>query len=151
MSRSPTASAAWPTAARRAVAAAVRCSAERPGPSHRAGRTDRTDDVSGRSSAAILAGMHLGFFGFGLIAGSVARAVRANAATADWTMAAWSPTGTGPASALAEGIIDRAAHAPESTLDGAEIVVLGAPATACLEFIHRLAGPWRDRLPGTPW
>ncbi len=93
--------------------------------------------------------MHLGFLGFGLIAGSVARAVRANAATADWTMAAWSPTGTGPASALAEGIIDRAAHAPESALDGAEVVVLGAPATACLELIDRLAGPWRDRLTGT--
>ena len=93
--------------------------------------------------------MHLGFLGFGLIAGSVARAVRANAATADWTMAAWSPTGSGPASALAEGIIDRAAPTPESALDGADVVVLGAPATACLELIDRLAGPWRDRLPGT--
>jgi prephenate dehydrogenase len=93
--------------------------------------------------------MHLGFLGFGLIAGSVARAVRANAATADWTMAAWSPTGSGPASALAEGIIDRASPIPVSALDGADVVVLGAPATACLELIDRLAGPWRDRLPGT--
>ena len=93
--------------------------------------------------------MHLGFLGFGLIAGSVARAVRANAATADWTMAAWSPSGSGPASALAEGIIDRAAHEPESVLDGAEVVVLGAPATACLELIDRLAGPWRVHLPET--
>jgi prephenate dehydrogenase len=93
--------------------------------------------------------MHLGFLGFGLIAGSVARAVRANAATADWTMAAWSPSGSGPMSAVAEGIIDRAAATPESALDGTEVVVLAAPATACLELIDRLAGPWRDHLPVT--
>jgi prephenate dehydrogenase len=93
--------------------------------------------------------MHLGFIGFGLIAGSVARAVRANPATAGWTMAAWSPTGTGPARALAEGIVDAAADTPESALDGTEVVVLAAPATACLELIDRLAGPWRDHLPAT--
>ena len=93
--------------------------------------------------------MHLGFLGFGLIAGSVARAVRANAATADWTMAAWSPSGSGPGNALAEGIIARAAATPESALDGADVVVLAAPATACLELIDRLAGPWRDHLPVT--
>ena len=149
MSRSPTGSAAWPTAARccRGSGPMFR-RATGTEPQGWQGLTDPTT-CPGRSSAAILAGMHLGFLGFGLIAGSVARAVRANAAAADWTMAAWSPTGTGPASALAEGIIDRAAHAPESTLDGAEIVVLGAPATACLELIDRLAGPWRDRLTGT--
>jgi prephenate dehydrogenase len=93
--------------------------------------------------------MHLGFIGFGLIAGSVARAVRANPATPDWTIVAWSPTGTGPASALAEGIIDTAARTPESAIDGTDLVVLAAPATACLELIDRLAGPWRDHLPGT--
>jgi prephenate dehydrogenase len=93
--------------------------------------------------------MHLGFIGFGLIGGSVARAVRANPATADWTMAAWSPSGTGPASALVEGIVDTAARTPESALDGTDIVVLAAPATACLELIDRLAGPWRDHLPRT--
>jgi prephenate dehydrogenase len=93
--------------------------------------------------------MHLGFIGFGLIAGSAARAVRANPATADWTIAAWSPTGIGPASALAEGIIDTAPRTPESALDRTDVVVLAAPATTCLELIDRLAGPWRDRLPGT--
>ncbi len=93
--------------------------------------------------------MHLGFLGFGLIAGSVARAVRANPATVDWTMAAWSPTGKGPASALAEGIIDTAAAAPESALVGTDVVVLAAPATACLELIDRLAGPWREHLHAT--
>jgi prephenate dehydrogenase len=91
--------------------------------------------------------MHLGFLGFGLIAGSVARAVRANMTTAQWTIGAWSPTGTGPTSALGEGIIDVAASTPESVLDGTDVVVLAAPATACLELIDRLAGPWRDRLP----
>ena len=93
--------------------------------------------------------MHLGFLGFGLIAGSIARAVRANATTSDWTMAAWSPSGEGPRLAAAAGILDDAVAAPEAVLDGADLIVLAAPATACLELIERLAGPWRERLPGS--
>ena len=106
MSRSSTASAAWPTAARRAVAAVVRPFGARPGPTRRAGRTDRPATCPAGRRLRYSRACTSAFIGFGLIAGSVARAVRANPATADWTMAAWSPTGTGPASALAEGIID---------------------------------------------
>jgi prephenate dehydrogenase len=91
--------------------------------------------------------MHLAFLGFGLIAGSIARAVRANATTSDWTMAAWSPSGAGPRRAAAEGILDVAGPAPEAVLEGADVVVLAAPATACLELLDRLAGSWRALLP----
>ncbi len=91
--------------------------------------------------------MHVGFLGFGLIAGSIARAVRANPATADWTMAAWSPSGDGPRRAATEGVTDVAVTGPEAVLAGADLVVLAAPATACLALIDLLAGPWRDLLP----
>jgi prephenate dehydrogenase len=98
-------------------------------------------------AAAILAGMHVGFLGFGLIAGSIARAVRQNPSTDGWTLAAWSPSGDGPARAAAEGVIDVAAVSPPATLAGADIVVLAAPATACLTLLDGLGGPWRSELP----
>jgi prephenate dehydrogenase len=91
--------------------------------------------------------MQLAFIGFGLIAGSIARAVRANPATSDWTMTAWSPSGEGPQEAAGEGILDSAATEPEASLEGADLVVLAAPVTACLEYIDHLAGPWSALLP----
>jgi len=90
--------------------------------------------------------MHLGFLGFGLIAGSVARAIRVNPATADWSMAAWSPSGDGPRRAADDGTVDLVAAAPEAVLGDADLVILAAPATACLALIDRLAGPWADLL-----
>lgn len=93
--------------------------------------------------------MHLAFLGFGLIGGSIARAVRANPSTADWVITAWSPSGDGPRQAVAHGVVDTAAGAPEAALTGADIVVLAAPATSCLTLIDRLAGPWRTLLPET--
>jgi prephenate dehydrogenase len=90
--------------------------------------------------------MHVGFIGFGLIAGSIARAVRANPATASWTIAAWSPSGEGPAQAKADQVIGLAAKSPEAALADADLVVLAAPATACLSLIDQLTGPWRHLL-----
>jgi prephenate dehydrogenase len=90
--------------------------------------------------------MHVGFIGFGLIAGSIARAVRANPDTSSWTMSAWSPSGAGPARAEADGIVDVAAASPEALLTDADLVVLAAPATACLSLIDNLAGAWRPLL-----
>lgn len=90
--------------------------------------------------------MHVGFLGFGLIAGSIARAVRLDPATEGWTIAAWSPTGDGPARAAAEGVIEVAAVSPPAAVAGAELVVLAAPATACLELLDGLAGPWRAEV-----
>jgi len=91
--------------------------------------------------------MHVAFLGFGLIAGSIARAVRANPVTIDWTLAAWSPSGDGPRHALHAGIVDRAPEEAEAVLEGADLVVLAAPATDCLELVERLAGPWRPSVP----
>lgn len=82
--------------------------------------------------------MRIAFLGFGLIAGSVARAVRANPDTRGWSMAAWSPSGRGPAEALAEGVVDRAGATPADALQGAELVVLAAPVPACLAAMDEL-------------
>jgi prephenate dehydrogenase len=91
--------------------------------------------------------MRLAFLGFGLIAGSIARAVRANPLADDWTMAAWSPSGDGPRRAAADGVIDLSAATPVAALAGADLVVLAASATACLTLIDSLAGPWQAALP----
>ncbi|MBA3236083.1 MAG: prephenate dehydrogenase/arogenate dehydrogenase family protein [Chloroflexi bacterium] len=90
--------------------------------------------------------MHVGFLGFGLIGGSIARAVRANPSTAAWTMAAWSPSGHGPTSAAADRTIDVAAPSPVDATADADLVVLAAPATTCLMLLNRLAGPWASSL-----
>lgn len=90
--------------------------------------------------------MHIGFIGFGLIGGSIARAVRADRTRSSWTMGAWSPSGEGPAQAAADGIIDRAAGSAAEALRDADLVVLAAPPTACLVALDDLAGKWRTAL-----
>lgn len=91
--------------------------------------------------------MHIAFVGFGLISGSIARAVRETRALDGWTMAGWSPSGDGPEQARADGVLNVAAASANTVVLGADIVVLGAPATQCLALIDRLAGPWRSALP----
>jgi len=77
--------------------------------------------------------------GFGLIGGSIAHALRRN--PDDWTIAAWSPSGAGPAIARAEELIDEAADSPARAVRGADIVVIAAPPLAALDLIDALAGP----------
>jgi prephenate dehydrogenase len=77
--------------------------------------------------------------GFGLIGGSIAYALRRN--PEDWTIAAWSPTGAGPAIARAEELIDEAADSPSRAVHEADIVVVAAPPLAALQLIDELAGP----------
>lgn len=91
--------------------------------------------------------MHLGFIGFGLIGGSMARAIRANDATTGWTMTAWSPTGEGARAAADEGVVDRAATSPADALTDADLIVLAGPATACLASLDDLSSRWRDAMP----
>ena len=96
--------------------------------------------------AAILASMHIGFLGFGLIGGSIARAVRATPDHASWTMTAWSPTGDGPRRAVADGTLSAWAESPMAAIAEADLVVLAGPPTACLGSLDGLAGPWRGSL-----
>jgi prephenate dehydrogenase len=90
--------------------------------------------------------MHVALLGFGLIGGSIARALRLEPTTADWHVVAWSPSGRGPAVAAAEGVLETAAATPEAAIAGADLIVLAAPATDCLALLDGLAGPWRGAI-----
>lgn len=83
--------------------------------------------------------MKVALLGFGLIGGSIAYALRRT--TDDWTIAAWSPSGAGPAIARAEELIDEACDTPSRALHDADLVVIAAPPIAALELIDELAGP----------
>ncbi|MDQ3128192.1 MAG: prephenate dehydrogenase/arogenate dehydrogenase family protein, partial [Chloroflexota bacterium] len=81
--------------------------------------------------------MHIAFLGLGLIGGSVARAAsRAGYAT---RVTAWTPDGSGPRAAMADGI-EGSASAGEA-IRGADLIVLAAPPLACLGLLDDLAGP----------
>ena len=83
--------------------------------------------------------MSIAFFGFGLIGGSIARALRA-ADGAQPELVAWSPTGHGPRLALADDVLDSVAASPAEALDGAEIVVLAAPRISDRSSVLRMVG-----------
>jgi prephenate dehydrogenase len=97
--------------------------------------------------------------GFGLIGGSIARALRRGGDPADaaglpggpWTIAAWSPSGSGPRAALEAGVVDAAAPTAQGAVADADLVLLAAPPLACLDLIDALgAGELRGALaPGT--
>ena len=96
--------------------------------------------------------MKVALLGFGLIGGSIARALRRpGAATAGLgsgrpTISAWSPSGDGPATAAREGVIDEAALEPRLALRGADLVVLAGPVPACLAMLDDLAGDLQTAL-----
>jgi prephenate dehydrogenase len=90
--------------------------------------------------------VRVAFLGFGLIGGSIARAIRERGPRADWTLNAWSPTGDGPRAAATDGTIDQAASSAAEAIEGAELIVLAAPPEACLRLIDDLASGVRDTL-----
>ena len=90
--------------------------------------------------------MRVAFLGFGLIGGSVARALRRDPAPPDLTLVAWTPSGGGPRLAVAESVLDVAAASPEEAIDRAGLIVLAAPALECVGLLDGLGGPWRAAL-----
>lgn len=93
--------------------------------------------------------MRLALLGFGLIGGSVARALRARAHAGPVDVdeiVAWSPSGAGPAAARRDGVIDEVAATPEAAVAGADLIVLAGPAPDILAQLDQLAGPWRASL-----
>jgi len=90
--------------------------------------------------------MRVAILGFGLIGGSIARALRLAPSAEAWRVVAWSPSGLGPAAAAHEGVVDAAAPDPEAAIAGADLVILAAPATEELELLDGLGGPWRAAL-----
>ncbi len=90
--------------------------------------------------------MRVAILGFGLIGGSVARALHQGPTSRSWQVTAWSPSGHGPAAALAEGVIAVAADRPAAAIADADLIVLAAPATECLGLLDQLAGPWATAM-----
>ena len=90
--------------------------------------------------------MRVAMLGLGLIGGSIARSLRAAPNSASWSVIAWSERGAGPAAAARAGVIADAAVKPEAAIDGADLVVLAAPAPACLAMLTSIAGPWKAAL-----
>jgi prephenate dehydrogenase len=86
--------------------------------------------------------VRIGLIGFGLIGGSIARAVHDRPGPR-WSIAAWSPTGAGPREALGLGIIDEASTTAGGALLDADLVVIAAPPIASIEIIADLGGSLR--------
>src|SRR5205814_6671357 len=79
------------------------------------------------------------FLGFGLIGGSIARALRSGGATVE--LAAWTPTGRGPKAGLVAGALDEASAQPWAAVRGADLVVLASPPPRVLEHPRCLGRP----------
>jgi len=90
--------------------------------------------------------MRVAILGFGLIGGSIARALAQAPDRSAWSVIAWSPTGDGPGRAVADGVIGTAAESPAEAIDGAQLVVLAAPPTATIELVERLGTGLRPTL-----
>ncbi len=78
--------------------------------------------------------MRLAIVGFGLIGGSIARALAARDA-GRWHVTAWSRSGDGPRAGLADGVLDAVAASPGEAVGGAELVLLAASPLANLELV----------------
>jgi prephenate dehydrogenase len=92
--------------------------------------------------------MRVAILGFGLIGGSIARALHDRPAigSAGWSVVAWSPSGAGPTAAAADGVIAEASASPAEAIEGAGLVILAGPAPACIAAIDELAGTLRHAL-----
>jgi prephenate dehydrogenase len=88
--------------------------------------------------------MRIVLLGFGLIGGSLARALRhRHPAT---VLVAWSPSGTGPMQAVGEGVLDASVASVQAGLEGADLVVVAAPPIPSLDLLRQLAGPLRSKV-----
>ena len=91
--------------------------------------------------------MRIALLGFGLIGGSIARALHErDGSEAPLRVVAWSPSGAGPASAERDGVIAAAAASPIEAIADADLIVLAGPAPVVLTQLDDLAGPWRSAV-----
>lgn len=92
--------------------------------------------------------MRLTIVGFGLIGGSVARALRERdpGAAGTWRIAAWSRTRASVEQAVRDGVVDVAPDSLEAALENAELVLLAAPPLTCLDMLDRFGGLLRAAL-----
>jgi len=89
----------------------------------------------------------IAFLGFGLIAGSIARALSAGAVGSPRpVLVGWSPSNAGPEAAVRDGVLTTAASELAEALEGADLVVIGAPPIETAGLVASLGGPLRASL-----
>jgi prephenate dehydrogenase len=91
--------------------------------------------------------VRISIVGFGLIGGSIARALKVRAGSGDWHVTAWSRTAAPVLQAVGDGVVDVAAPTLEASLREADLVVLAAPPLTCLDLIGQIGGELRHALP----
>jgi prephenate dehydrogenase len=85
--------------------------------------------------------------GFGLIGGSIARALKERSSAGACQVTAWSRDPAPVRQALADGVVDVATATLEDAIRDAEIVVLAVPPLVGLDLVDQLGGPLRAALP----
>ena len=85
--------------------------------------------------------------GFGLIGGSIARALHERTEPGQWHVTAWSRSLAPVEKAFADGAVDVVAATLAEAVRGADIVILAAPPLTCLDLMNQLGGPLRGALP----
>ena len=91
--------------------------------------------------------MRVSILGFGLIGGSIARALHSHAGDRTWHVSALSRHPGPVAQAVSDGLLASAATSLEQAIAEAELVVLAGPPLDCLDLVEALGGRLRDRLP----
>jgi prephenate dehydrogenase len=92
-----------------------------------------------RADAAARLPSRIAFLGFGLIGGSIAKALR-EAGGRGSRLVAWTPAGLGPAEGVRRAFLDDAAPSAAAAIDGAELVVLAGPPLAIVATLGAEAG-----------
>ncbi len=87
--------------------------------------------------------VRVSIIGFGLIGGSIARALRERGLRREWHLTAWSRSSAPVRQAVQDGVLDVAAVSLEAALRGADLVILAAPPLACLDLIDQLGSSYR--------
>ncbi len=92
----------------------------------------------------------IAFLGFGLIGGSIARALgrdpKTGARIERPRLVAWTPNGVGPEAAVRDEVIDAAATSPDEAIEDADLVVIAAPPTDAIELVRRLGADLASTL-----
>ncbi len=100
----------------------------------------------------MIGGVRIAILGFGLIGGSIARALRLPGATTTFgehvELVAWSRRPEGPSRARQAGVVDDAPTDLRAAVDRADLIVLAAPPLASIALVNGLAGDLRDVLGG---
>jgi prephenate dehydrogenase len=86
--------------------------------------------------------MRIAILGFGLIGGSLARALHTR--NTGHEVVGWSPSGAGPSRAAADGVLSHAASSLEDAVGGANLLVVGAPPLAAIDLVRALPSLLHD-------